>query len=147
VCTYCKCGPETELCSLANDHAEMGDLASEIGAALDADQLGRAQELMSKLLNLFDAHVAEEESGLFRQLEDAGEASEEVGWLEAEHRALRRELSVAVSEDLRSVRGPLSDLCRHADREDCDLFRFAQQVLSDERWASLAGHPHARAKA
>jgi Hemerythrin HHE cation binding domain len=142
MCTYCGCEVETELCSLAQDHAEMEDLASEIGAALDALEVGRAHELMTKLLGLFDSHVAEEERGLFRQLEAAGEAGEEIGWLQSEHRALRRELSVAVLEGLRGVRGALGELCRHADIEDTDLFPFARQVLGDERWASLGGHPH-----
>ncbi len=142
MCTYCGCEAETELCSLAHDHAKMETLTGEISAALDADELRRAHELMVKLLVLFDGHVAQEESGLFRQLMDAGEAREEVGRLKAEHRTLRQELSVAVMEGLSGVRGPLSELCQHAYVEDTDLFPFAQQVLSDDRWARLGGHPH-----
>jgi hemerythrin-like domain-containing protein len=142
MCKYCGSGTETELCSLAHDHADMADLAREVGAALDAHDLARAHELMSRLLDLFDHHVAEEEGGLFRQLAGAGEADEEINWLESEHRTIRRELSVAVLEGLRGVRVPLSELCRHADIEDTDLFLFAQQVLGDKQWANLGGHPH-----
>lgn len=142
MCTYCGSETETGLCSLAHDHAEMGDLASEVGAALDAHQLAHAHDLMSKLLDLYDEHVAEEESGLFRQLADAGEAVDEVSWLESEHRTLRRGLSLAVLEGFRSVRSVLTELCRHVDMEDTDLFPFAQQVLADKRWAVLGGHPH-----
>jgi hemerythrin-like domain-containing protein len=144
MCTYCGGDAETELCSLAYDHAEMEELVSQIDAALDADELCHAHELMNRLLDVFDNHVVLEESGLFRQLTDAGEAGEEVGYLEAEHRALRRELSVAALEGLRGVREPLRELLRHATREDTDLFRFAQQVLTDDHWASLRGHPHTR---
>jgi hemerythrin-like domain-containing protein len=142
MCTYCGSEAETELCSLVHDHAEMEDLASEIIAALDAGEPGPTHELLGKLLDLFDDHVAEEEGGLFNQLAKASEASEEVSWLQSEHRALRRELSVAVLEGRGDVRGTLNELCRHADIEDRDLFPFARQVLSDERWASLDGHPH-----
>lgn len=147
MCTYCGSEAETELCSLAHDHAEMQELASEVGAALEAHESGRAHELMARLLDLFDDHVAEEERGLFRELASAGESSEEVTWLESEHRALRQGLCLAVLEGLGGARGPLSELCRHADREDTDLFPYAQQVLKDERWANLGGHPHAPAKA
>ncbi len=33
---YCRWEPGTELCLLANDHAETGELASEVEAELDA---------------------------------------------------------------------------------------------------------------
>jgi Hemerythrin HHE cation binding domain len=144
MCIYCRCAPETELCSLAYDHAQMRELANEIEATVLERRFGKAYALMARLLNLFDAHVAEEERGLFGQLTDAGEAGEEVGRLEAEHRVLRRDLSMAVLEGLRDVRPLLSRLCLHADIEDTDLFPFAHQVLCDERWAGLAGHPHPR---
>ena len=142
MCAFCGSETETELCSLAYDHAEIGDLANEVGTALDACQLARAHGLMSKLLKLYDQHVAEEESGLFRELADAGEAAAEIKWLESEHRTLRRRMSLAVLEDFRGIRSVLRDLCRHADMEDTDLFPFAQQVLADKRWVGLGGHPH-----
>jgi hemerythrin-like domain-containing protein len=139
MCTYCGCETDPAIAALAKDHDDMGDLASRIGAALDAGDRAKASELMAELVKLFERHSAVAEAGLFHQLEQAGEGTEALIELRADHCRLRELLDNGGPTSMQPevLRGFLSHLTQHANSVDTDLCPFARQVLPDDRWEEM----------
>jgi hemerythrin-like domain-containing protein len=139
MCSYCGCEAEAVIAGFMADHARIGDLEYRILQAVDDQRLDDAAGLTRELAEVFSRHSLAEESGLFAQLQQHGEAVEEVDRLVGEHRRLRPSLA---AEDLVSdperLRQLLAELALHAEVEDNDLFPFAIQVLPDDCWAELA---------
>jgi hemerythrin-like domain-containing protein len=138
MCSYCGCEAEAVIAGLMADHADIADLVYRIGKALDSRLWPEATALTARLADVFERHSRAEEAGLFAQLQDAGEAREEVDQLFAEHRHLRAALGQPdAAADPHRLRLVLEELGRHAAVEDNDLFPFAMQQLPDDCWAAL----------
>jgi hemerythrin-like domain-containing protein len=138
MCSYCGCEAETAIAALMADHAVIADLAYRIDRALTEERDDDARVLTSTLAEVFARHSLEEEAGLFAGLRQAGEATESLDRLVAEHRYLRPALSApGVVDNPERLRRILADLAEHAEVEDSDLFPFAVQRLPDARWAEL----------
>jgi hypothetical protein len=121
------------------DHAEIADLVYRIRQALDAGRPDDAGLLTTRLARKFERHSRNEEAGLFRQVRLSGEGTDELDWLEDDHRTLRRRLAQEkLVEQPHRLRTLLQDLTRHAELEDNDFFPFVLQSLPDESWEALA---------
>lgn len=138
MCSYCGCEAEPVISTLMDDHAAIASLVREVEKHLDAGEVERAFEYAADLAIMFNRHTQSEERGLFCQLQAAGEATEEVVRLLADHREIRAGLIVAArSRDGGMLRHVLDRLVVHAQTEDNDLFPFALQRLPNERWALI----------
>jgi hypothetical protein len=72
------------------------------------------------------------------------EAESVIAALMADHERLRAALSAPDAiGDHRRLRGLLSELTRHAEVEDDDLFPFTMQQLPNACWAALVPAPTA----
>jgi hemerythrin-like domain-containing protein len=101
--------------------------------------LDDAAGLTQELAEVFARHSRSEEAGLFAQLQQKGEAVEEVDRLVGEHRRLRPSLAAEdLVSDPKRLRQLLAELALHAEVEDNDLFPFAIQMLPDSCWSELA---------
>jgi hypothetical protein len=144
MCSYCGCDGESAIAALMADHAVIGDLAYRIGRAVDDERLEVAAGLTAQLAEAFTRHSLLEEAGLFAQMRQAGAATDEIDRLVADHERLRPALSAPdPTSDPSRLRRLLTELTRHAEVEDDDLFPFAMQQLPDARWAELAPTPTA----
>lgn len=142
VCSYCGCEAETAISRLMADHAAIADLVYRILRLVDGGDVNDAGVLAAELADLFLEHSLGEEEGLFAELRQAGEAVEETDRLVDDHKNLRAALSEAgLVLDGPRLRHVLSELVRHAEVEDSDLFPYAMQQLPDARWAELAAGP------
>ena len=140
VCSYCGCEAEAVIAELMADHEEIAELAVRVVAALDAGDAATAGDLTGRVGRLFDRHARKEETGLFAQLAQAGEAGAAVARFESQHADLRAGLTGAdPTGGGAALRAVLDELCRHADAEDTDLFPAAVQLLPNERWSAVAG--------
>ena len=139
MCSYCGCEAEAVIAGFMADHAKIGDLEYRILRALDDQRLDEAVGLTQELAEVFARHSFSEEAGLFAQLQQAGEAVEEIHRLVDEHRRLRPALAAGdLVSDGERLRRLLAELAHHAEVEDNDLFPFAIQLLPDGCWADLA---------
>ncbi len=135
MCSYCGCESEPLITSLMDDHAVIANFAYRAIQALDFEDTAAIRSLMAELADRFRTHSLKEEAGLFAELAAAGEASDEVAQLLADHRRLRPLLAFpGLSEQPEVIRVALGDLERHAQTEDNDLFPYALQVLPARSW-------------
>jgi hemerythrin-like domain-containing protein len=138
MCSYCGCEAESVIAGLMADHAKLGDLAYRICRALDDQRLDEAAGLIPELAKTFARHSLREETGLFAELRQRGEAVGEIDRLVGEHCRLRPALAAeSLVNDVESLRVLLAELAHHAEIEDNDLFPFAMQLLPDACWAEL----------
>jgi hypothetical protein len=138
MCSYCGCEAEAVIAGFMADHAKISDLGYRIGRALDDRRLAEAAGLTQELAEIFARHSFWEETGLFAQLRQRGEAIEEIDRLVGEHRRIRPALAAEdVVCDVERLRQLLDELAHHAEVEDNDLFPFAMQLLPDACWAKL----------
>ena len=135
VCSYCGCEAEPVIALLMDDHATVASLIRDAERRLENGDIDRAFEAAADIQIIFGRHSRMEEKGLFAQLQAAGEASDEVAALTAEHRKITAGLSAAAgARDGILLRRVLEFLAAHAQIEDNDLFPFALQRLPNERW-------------
>jgi hemerythrin-like domain-containing protein len=134
MCSYCGCEAEPVVEALMADHGWIASRVRAIEQALETERTDDVGWLVAGLAEAFAHHAQLEESGLFAQLREAGEAVEEVDRLIEEHRRLIAGLSAQPAAEPARLRGLLADLIRHAEIEDTDLFPFAMQMLPNECW-------------
>lgn len=138
MCSYCGCEAEPVIATLMDDHAAIGSLVREVEKYLDAGDVERAFACAADVAVMFSRHAQVEERGLFRQLQAAGEGTDEVTQLLTDHREIRAGLIVAAqSRDSGLLRRVLARLVVHAQTEDNDLFPFALQRLPNEHWSLI----------
>lgn len=121
--------------TLTDEHQEIASLARQVIGNLDQGNVEIAASQIAQLAILFDRHGRFEEVSLFHQLVLAGEATEEVANLRADHFKFRNGFfdptAVSRPEELRKL---LQELFDHAELEETDLFPYAWQVLPGASW-------------
>jgi hemerythrin-like domain-containing protein len=138
LCSYCGCEAEPAIALLMDDHAWIASRAVGAKKHLDAGDVDRAFECATDIQVAFARHARMEERGLFIQLQEAGEAVEEVMDLLVDHRNILAGFSAAAgTQDPNLLRRVLDYLMTHAQTEDNDLFPFAIQRLPDEKWSRI----------
>lgn len=138
MCSYCGCEAEKVMKALTDEHLEIAALARKVIGELEREELASTAALTAQLATLFDRHCNFEETGLFKQLLQAGEAVEEVESLLEDHLKFRTgffDPNIASEPD--RLRSLIQELLDHAELEETDLFPYAWQVLSGLSWDLL----------
>jgi hypothetical protein len=121
------------------EHALVSAMVYQVRQALDEGRIMEGAQVTAQISELFNGHSLNEEAGLFVQLKQSDLAAETVDRLIEDHERLRPQLAEkGVAERPDHLRTVLSDLLRHADEEDTDLFPYAMQLLPDACWAELS---------
>lgn len=133
MCDHCGCRSFVPIAELTADHEEILRLAWDLA---EAARLGVASDTPStrrELLALLDAHVAEEETGLYPALVATGAvAAEQVTALEGEHRDLHARLASGTFD-----RRDFYALAAHIEAEEMELFPGAMLGFDEEEWAEV----------
>jgi hemerythrin-like domain-containing protein len=140
MCEYCGCQSVPAIAELTAEHDQIREVARDLDAVAQRQDLPVAVELAGRLLTLLAPHTAVEERGLFPAM--AGEFGAHVASLADDHRRIERVLGDLAAGDpadgwpLR-VRAVVAELFDHILREQDGLFPAALSVLSTQQWEHL----------
>jgi hypothetical protein len=138
VCDDCGCEAIPVIESLMDDHAAMAVWARRITETLEQQRSADVGALTHQLAGCFRHHVEVEHVGLFSQLREAGEASEQVDRLSSESHRLSNDLSdPALSWQSDRLRTLLADVVRYGKVENEELYPLALRRLPTRQWGPI----------
>ena len=124
---------------LGADHERLGDLARRVRTAIDAGDREAAHDALDDLITFLRHHTELEEASVFAALRAAGEMSDHVEALAADHAAVWD--AVAALDDVDDwnarVLTLLDDLHEHIAREEYDLFPATLVALAPADWDAV----------
>jgi hypothetical protein len=140
MCEYCGCRGVAPIAELMDEHTSLVDQGQQVREDLVAGRRTSAKARLARLVADLDRHVRREERGVFRALRTAGEFTDEIDELEAEHRDFATSIARLATESVdfdALVTRLLDDLAVHVEREDLGIFPVSVVTLGASGWATV----------
>jgi hemerythrin-like domain-containing protein len=141
VCEYCGCQALETIDELTQENNEVVRLISRLRDAHRQGAVTRMAELAREIARVLGPHTQVEEYGLFPAL--AGEVSDQIAALEAEHRRIEAVLAEAGGAFLTDPTWPgrlmetMAVLGEHIVKEQDGVFPAALATLGIEQWEAV----------
>jgi hemerythrin-like domain-containing protein len=123
-----------------DEHTALVDQAHYVRQDLSSGNPAGALSRLTGLVAHLNRHVQREEDGIFRALRSAGEFTDELDELEAEHRGFEAAiagLDIESPDFEARVTRLLDDLDDHVEREDLGIFPVSVVTLGAAGWTII----------